>query len=138
MEKYALGGKVYDEALHQYVELVPDNSIAHFVFWLYQIPEFQHQVKQIYHDHIYGKKNDVIAYMKSKIEFIRPSAIRDRELWREYDNGSFIFSEDADKIAPKILYTDLSVEDAFDAEIEYLIDWVYRRLDFLDKEYSIL
>lgn len=137
IEKYAIGGTVYDKATNQYVELVPDYSIAHFVFWLYQIPEFQQRVKQIYHDYILNQKQEILSYIKQRAAFIRPSAICDRKLWREYDNETIIFSDKATELAPKILYTNLSVEEAFDSEIEYLTDWVSRRLDFLNSEYNL-
>lgn len=138
VEKYAFGGTVYDESTNQYTVLTPDGTIARFVFWLYQIPEFQDKIKQIYQDYILNKKDDIISYIKSKVGLIKSSAICDRKLWREYDNNTIILGDNATELAPKILYTNLSVKDAFDAEIENLLDWVSRRLNFLNSKYDKL
>ena len=138
IEKYAFGGKVYDEATNEYVTLEPDKTISRLIYYLYRIPEFKAEVAKIYRQQMMGKKGELISFIKSEANHIRDIAIRDKDLWRESNSELLekldLSTDDPDK--DNIFHDKLPAEEAFDLEVESLIDWVSRRFDHFDYEYS--
>lgn len=85
-------------------------SISTLLYNLMEIPEFKNRVKEIYQETLSGKGEDLLDYIKSQANYIRPAALRDQERWKLKTN--------------------------FDEEIDYLIDWVAKRYDHFEQAYS--
>lgn len=77
---------------------------------LMDIPEFSQRVKEIYQETISGKGDQILDYIKSQAEYIKPAAMRDQERWKLKTN--------------------------FDEEVDYLIDWVAKRYDHFEQTYG--
>ena len=138
IEKHAFGGKVYDETAEEYITLEPDNTISKLTYYLYRIPEFKAEVAQIYRQQMMGKKDELICFIRSETNHIRSTAIRDKELWRESNSVLLeklgLSPDDPNK--DNIFHDKLPADEAFDLEVKSLIDWIDRRFDHFDYEYS--
>lgn len=85
--------------------------ISTLLYDLMEIPEFETRVKEIYQDTLSGKGEEILDYIRSQAEYIRPAALRDQERWKLKTN--------------------------FDEEIDYLIDWVAKRYDHFEQTYGV-
>ena len=77
---------------------------------LMDIPEFQQRVKEIYQETLSGRGEELLDYIKSQANYIRPAALRDQDRWKLKTN--------------------------FDEEVDYLIDWVAKRYDHFEQTYG--
>ena len=138
IEKYAFGGKTYDEATKEHITLEPDITISRLVYYLYHIPEFKTEVGKIYRQQMMDKKDELITYIKSEAKYIRDAAIRDKDLWRDSNSELLeklnLIPDDSDE--DNIFHDKLPADEAFNLEVEFLIDWISRRFDHFDYEYS--
>ena len=136
-ELYSFGGEIYDKKTDKYIKLTPDNTISKLIFYLYRIPEFKAEVEKIYREQMMGKKAELLSFIRAESSLIRDAAIQDNELWHE---ANLAFSEklnqDAEGEAKDIFHNNIPAEEAFDLEVNYLLDWVNRRFDYFDYEYS--
>lgn len=108
-EKYAFGGELYyDEELGEMAERAPETGVSRLFYYLMRMPDFENAVKSVYRKQLLGLKDELIAHMRERAELIREAALRDSEKW-EHD---------------------------FDAELEYLMEWVGNRYDYFDDEYG--
>ncbi|MBQ6149830.1 CotH kinase family protein [Candidatus Saccharibacteria bacterium] len=80
------------------------------IYDLMDIPEFQQRVKEIYQETLSGRGEELLDYIKSQAEYIRPAALRDQNRWKLKTN--------------------------FDEEVDYLIDWVAKRYDHFEQTYG--
>lgn len=85
-------------------------SVTTFLFDLMEIPEFENRVKEIYQETLSGKGEELLDYIKSQAEYIRPAALRDQNRWKLKTN--------------------------FDEEVDYLIDWVAKRYNHFEQTYG--
>ncbi|MBR3253052.1 CotH kinase family protein [Candidatus Saccharibacteria bacterium] len=85
-------------------------SLSTVIYDLMDIPEFETKVKEIYQSTLSGHKEDLLNYIKSQADYIRPAALRDQERWKLKTN--------------------------FDEEVDYLIDWVSKRYDHFEEVYG--
>lgn len=86
-------------------------SIVPILYGLMEIPEFSQRVKEIYQETLSGRGDELLEYIKSQAEYIRPAASKDQERWKLKTN--------------------------FDEEVDYLIDWVAKRYDYFEQTYGI-
>ena len=86
------------------------STISTILYDLMEIPEFEARVKEIYQGTLSGKGDQILDYIKSQAEYIKPAAKRDQERWKLKTN--------------------------FDEEIDYLIDWVAKRYDHFEQTYG--
>lgn len=86
------------------------DSISTLLYDLMDIPEFQQRVKEIYQETLAGKGDEILDYIKSQAEYIKPAVLRDQERWKLKTN--------------------------FDEEVDYLIDWVAKRYDHFEQTYG--
>lgn len=77
---------------------------------LMEIPEFEQRVKEIYQETLSGHGEELLDYIKSQANYIRPAALRDQDRWKLKTN--------------------------FDEEVDYLIDWVAKRYDHFEQTYG--
>lgn len=120
--KYWKNSKMDSEKIHSPFEtmvfkdslLDPDESYASkvstLIYDLMDIPEFETRVREIYQETLSKKGEELLDYIKSQAEYIRPAAMRDEERWK--------------------------LNSDFDEEIEYLIDWVAKRYDHFEQTYG--
>lgn len=85
-------------------------SISPLLYNLMEVPEFKNRVKEIYQETFSGKGEDLLEYVQSQANYIRPAALRDQKRWK--------------------LKTD------FDEEVDYLIDWIAKRYDHFEQTYG--
>lgn len=85
-------------------------SISTLLYDLMDIPEFEQRVKEIYQSTLSGYGEELLDYIKSQAEYIRPAVLRDQERWKLKTN--------------------------FDEEVDYLIDWVAKRYDHFEETYG--
>ena len=86
------------------------SSISTILYDLMDIPEFEQRVKEIYQETLSGKGDEILDYIRSQAEYIKPAVKRDQERWKSKSN--------------------------FDEEIDYLIDWVAKRYDHFEQTYG--
>ena len=86
------------------------NSLSTIIYDLMDIPEFQQRVKEIYQETLAGKGDEILDYIRSQAEYIKPAVLRDQERWKLKNN--------------------------FDEEVDYLIDWVAKRYDHFEQTYG--
>ncbi len=136
LERYSFGSNAYNEVDSEYANLTPDPTISRLMFYLYRIPEFKTEVEKIYREQMMGKKDELLNYIRSKVELIHDAAIRNEELWQETNlnplenlNSEIITGNNTPQ-------TNLITESSFESEINYLLDWINRRFDYFDYEYS--
>ena len=86
------------------------DGISTLLYDLMDIPEFEAKVKAIYKNKLFSKQKELLAYIREQADYIRPAALRDQERWK--------FTTD------------------FDEEVDYLIDWVEKRLKHFDSTYG--
>ncbi|MBQ3452902.1 CotH kinase family protein [Candidatus Saccharibacteria bacterium] len=87
------------------------DGISTIVYDLLTFPEFESRVKEIYMQTLSGHKDELLDYIKSQADYIRPAALRDAKRWKLQTN--------------------------FDDEVDYLIDWVAKRFDHFEATYNI-
>lgn len=80
------------------------------IYDLMEIPEFEQRVKEIYQETLSGKGEQILDYIRSQAEYIKPAVKRDQERWKLKNN--------------------------FDEEVDYLIDWVAKRYDHFEQTYG--
>lgn len=80
------------------------------IYDLMDIPEFYERVKEIYQETLSGKGDEILDYIRSQAEYIKPAVLRDQERWKLKTN--------------------------FDEEVGYLIDWVAKRYDHFEQTYG--
>ena len=68
-----------------------DTLVSRFYYYLIEIPEFQILVSDIYRAKIYGRTDDIVAYIDMRAERIEEKAILDNYKWEKGD-----FWEDVD------------------------------------------
>lgn len=85
-------------------------SVSTILYDLMDIPEFEARVKEIYQETLSGRGEELLDYIRSQAEYIRPAALRDQERWKLKTN--------------------------FDEEVDYLIDWVAKRYDHFEQTYG--
>ena len=132
-----IGGEVYDEETGEVVEVFTTLRRVKLLYYLLDVPEFSELVRQTYMSHLFGRKEEMLAYLKIQAGKIRQSAIldiakydRDRELlWDSL--GGEIYSE------LPALQINYKPELLFDTEVDYLLKWVRARFDYLDFKYSL-
>lgn len=86
------------------------SSISTIIYDLMEIPEFEQRVKEIYQETLAGKGDEILDYIRSQAEYIKPAVKRDQERWKLKTN--------------------------FDEEVDYLIDWVAKRYDHFEQTYG--
>ena len=86
------------------------SSISTIIYDLMDIPEFEQRVKEIYQGTLSGKGDEILDYIRSQAEYIKPAVLRDQERWKLKTN--------------------------FDEEVDYLIDWVAKRYDHFEQTYG--
>lgn len=136
LEIKTVGGEVYDEELDKVVEVPSDIEASKMIYYLLEIPEFAELVKSTYLTNLYGKKSEMLLHLMVEAGRIREAAIEDnakyadgrdafwQELGAEIYNG---FDNENFDVAPALVV---------DSEVDYLLDWVSRRFDYLDKKYT--
>ena len=132
-----MGGEVYDEETGEVVEVFTTLRRVKLLYYLLDVPEFSELVRQAYMSHLFGRKEEMLAYLMIQAGKIRQSAIldiakydRDRELlWDSL--GGEIYSE------LPALQINYKPELLFDTEVDYLLKWVRARFDYLDFKYSL-
>lgn len=87
------------------------NSLSTIVYDLMDIPEFKQRVREVYQETLSGKGDEILDYIRSQAEYIKPATLRDQKRWKSEAN--------------------------FDEEIDYLIDWVAKRYDHFEETYKI-
>ena len=85
-------------------------KISTIIYDLIDIPEFYERVKEIYQETLAGKGEQILDYIRSQAEYIKPAVKRDQERWKSKSN--------------------------FDEEVDYLIDWVAKRYDHFEQTYG--
>ena len=86
------------------------DTVSTFFYDLLDVPEFETRVKEIYQETLSGHGEELLEYIKSQAEYIKPAAMRDQERWKLKTN--------------------------FDEEVDYLIDWVAKRYDHFEQTYG--
>lgn len=86
------------------------STVSTILYDLMDIPEFYERVKEIYQETLSGKSDEILSYIKSQAEHIKPAVLRDQERWRLKAN--------------------------FDEEVDYLTDWVAKRYDHFEETYG--
>lgn len=84
--------------------------VSSLLYNLLEVPEFKTRVKEIYTSTLSSKKDELLNYIKSQADYIRPAAIRDQERWK--------------------LKTD------WDEEVNYLLDWITKRYNHFEETYN--
>ena len=87
------------------------SKVSTLLYDLMEIPEFEARVKEIYQETLSGKGEQLLDYIRSQAEYIKPAVKRDQERWK--------------------------IKSNFDEEIEYLIDWVAKRYDHFEETYGL-
>ena len=108
-KKEAYGWIVYDDEGEVIEEYDGDMHISRIYFELMEMPEFREMVDKLYEEKLAGKKEEILAYFKSRAEELREYILRDNEKWEKWD---------------------------FDKEVEYVVDWLSKRLDYFEYEYG--
>lgn len=85
-------------------------KISTLLYDLMDIPEFEQRVKEIYQETLSGRGEELLDYIKSQANYIRPAVLRDQDRWKLKTN--------------------------FDEEVDYLIDWVAKRYDHFEQTYG--
>ncbi|MDO5480118.1 MAG: CotH kinase family protein [Candidatus Saccharibacteria bacterium] len=85
-------------------------SLSILIYDLMEIPEFSQRVKEIYQETLSGRGDELLEYIKSQAEYIRPAALRDQERWK--------------------------IKTDFNEEVDYLIDWVAKRYNHFERTYG--
>ena len=88
----------------------PAQAISTILYDLMDIPEFEQRVKEIYQETLSGRGEELLDYIKSQAEYIKPAVLRDQKRWKSKTN--------------------------FDEEVDYLIDWVAKRYDHFEQTYG--
>ena len=101
----------FDKPKESRKEFTEHNSAFSVIFDLIEIPEFMTRVKEIYQETLSGKGDELLDYVRSQAEYIRPAALRDQERWKLKTN--------------------------FDDEVEYLIDWIAKRYNYFEENYGV-
>ena len=86
------------------------DTISTLLYDLMEIPEFEARVKEIYQETLSGKGDEILDYIRSQAEYIKPAVLRDQKRWKSKTN--------------------------FDEEVDYLIDWVAKRYDHFEQTYG--
>ena len=86
------------------------DSISTLLYDLMEIPEFKTHVEKVYQETLSGKGEELLDYIKSQAEYIKPAVLRDQKRWKSKVN--------------------------FDEEVDYLIDWVAKRYDHFEQTYG--
>lgn len=86
------------------------DRLSTVVYDLMDIPEFSTRAQELYQNYLSGKKPIIINHIKTQADIIKQAAIKDRELW--------------------------NLELDFTEEVDYLIDWIEKRCDYLDQFYN--
>lgn len=100
-------------ALKNYLtdEVPHSKTVSTIIYDLMDIPEFAVKVKEIYRETLSGKSEELLEYIRSQAEYIKPAALRDQERWKFKTN--------------------------FDEEVDYLIDWVAKRFSHFEQTYGV-
>lgn len=83
------------------------SDVGCLMYYLIEMPEFREEVVRIFREKLLGRKNELIEYIQNRAMFIRGVALKDSDKWY--------------------------AENRFDLEVEYLIDWVARKYEFLER-----
>ncbi|MDO4526582.1 MAG: CotH kinase family protein [Candidatus Saccharibacteria bacterium] len=90
---------------------IEDTTISPLIYDLLNIPEFEDRVKAIYQETISGHGDELLDYIETRANYIRPAALKDYERWKLKAN--------------------------FDDEVDYLIDWVAKRYSHFEEIYGV-
>ncbi len=85
-------------------------SAATLFYDLMDIPEFKQKVKEVYQETLSGKKTELLDHVKKQIEYIKPAVARDIKRWK--------------------------LEDNFEEESAYVLDWISKRYDHFEETYG--
>ena len=131
-----LGGEIYDPDTNEVTKIESDPENAHLVYYLLETSEFSDLVAKTYEKHLFGRKAELMMHLMTQAGLIREAAISDISKYEDargtlwYVLGKKVYSgfeaEDDIDYAPAYIY---------DTEVDYLIDWVSRRFDYLDYKY---
>ena len=106
---YALGWELYDDATKSYSVVGIDSSISKLMYHLYEIPEFQDVVKEVYIQKLYGKQDEVLNYLRDRVGNIREDALLDMVMWNKND---------------------------FDDAVQYLEWWIEQRFNYFELKFD--
>ena len=103
----AMGGSFYLDG--ELIEKKPDYSISRVVIRLMKMPEFKEEVRRIYNETLRGHKAELVDFIHRQAKAIKSAVLRNNKKWGEED---------------------------FEAEVNYLLDWVERRYDHFESVYG--
>ncbi len=106
---YALGWELYDDTTKSYSIVGIDNSISKLMYHLYEIPEFQDLVKDVYTQRMKGKQGEILNYLRDRARDIREDALLDMAMWNKND---------------------------FDDAVQYLEWWIEQRFDYFELKFE--
>lgn len=86
-----------------------NQDISKLIYYLMEMPEFVEIVKNIFNERLSGRAAEFEVIVTSMVKDLRPAILRDTEKWEK---------------------------DDFDAEMEYLLDWISRRYARLEQEFG--
>ncbi len=117
-----------------------ESNISKLLYLLIDIPEFRAEVERVWQEQMSGRGVELVKSIQNTAESIRAAAVRDAEKWGEDENENGNEDENIDE------NTDENANDGedeneplqgdFDAEVEYLLDWVRARYVFMEKTYG--
>lgn len=87
----------------------PDYSISRIMIWLMDMPQFREEVKKVFRNTLLGRKMELLTHIKVQAMKIRPALSRDSGRWGQVE---------------------------YEAEIEYLLNWVDRRFEHFEETYG--
>ena len=87
----------------------PDYSISRIMIWLMDMPQFREEVKKVFRNTLSGRKMELLTHIKVQAMKIRPALSRDSGRWGQVE---------------------------YEAEIEYLLNWVDRRFEHFEETYG--
>ena len=77
--------------------------------YLVDIPEFVDEVSRLYKERLMNRREEILAYIRDRADYIRETAIRNNEMWGKGD---------------------------FNEAVDYLVWWVDKRFDLFDELYG--
>ena len=132
-----LGGEVYNEYTGKIIKNAKGDITSNLIYDLLEMPEFQEVIAKVYKERLMGRKNELLKYVGSHAIKNMKVAIRDRKLWRSYENEivNTVGTEDANN-TKEVFHGGLPAKEAYMVEVVNLIDWLGRRFDHMDMVYN--
>ncbi len=134
LEMQYFENQVYNGETGEFMGVVASDLIYN----LLQIPEFKEKVDKIYSERLMNKKKEVLKFIADQALYNKEAAIEDRETWREREEEIIqaVGSRGNEEKIRAFLHTDLSAEDAYWADVDYLSNWVDKRFEYMDKTFG--